>query len=277
MNIKLLKYSVLVFHILVAQTKPVSGYVLNTLGEPLSNVNITSNPSKSGTQTDQDGRFYFVVPITDHQLLFQYIVYETLRRNVVLFKNESKVILKETIIELDSLVVEENKIKQFDSDKEKNSVTYIDSENLVNKGATDLADGVYFDQSIILNETITGRKTLSIRGSASNELAIFYDGIRINRIGDPMVDLSVFPTSSFNGIEILKGSHESAMSSSGSINLIPNVIYRNNISFKQQFGTYDYGGYDGVGSLSFKNISANNIVGGNPTKLIKKRKIKYIK
>ena len=74
-------------------------------------------------------------------------------------------------------------------------------------------------------------KTLSIRGSASNELAIFYDGVRINRMGGPMVDLSVFPTSSFKGIEILKGSHESAMPSSGSINLIPYINYFNKFSF----------------------------------------------
>ena len=257
MKIHLLKYSIFLFHLISAQIKPVSGFVLNISGEPLSNVNITSNPSNLGTQTDIDGRFYIEIPISDHQLLFQYIGYESLKLNVVLFKNESKIILKETIIELDSLVVEENKIKKFDSDKEKNSVIYIDSKHLVNKGATDIADGIYFDQSIIINETIIGQKTLSLRGSTSNELAIFYDGIRINRIGDPSVDLSVFPTSSYKGIEILKGSHESAMSSSGSINLIPNVIYRNNICFKQQFGTYDYGGYDGIGSLSFKNISAN--------------------
>lgn len=257
MKINLIKLSILLLHLLGAQTKPVSGYVINTLGKPLSNVNITSNPSKSGTQTDQDGRFYFLIPVTDSQLLFQYIGYEDSKINVVLFKNKSKIILKETIIELDSLVVEEKKIKQFNSDKEKNSVFYIDSEDLTKKGATDLADGIYFDQSIILNETITGQKTISLRGSSSNELSIFYDGIQINRIGDPMMDLSVFPTSSIKGIEILKGSHESAISSSGSINLIPNVVFGNNISLKQQFGTYDYGGYDGVGSLSFRNISAN--------------------
>ena len=32
-----------------------------------------------------------------------------------------------------------------------------------------------------------------------------------------------------------------------------------------------------AGAVAVKNISANNIVGGNPAKLIKKRKIKYIK
>ena len=257
LKLKLLFLLVITSHYVLSQNKPITGYVFNDYGDALTGVNIISEPSKSGTQTNTDGQFSFFAPVNDRSLVFRYIGYEERRKNIVLFKNGDKIILKRALVVMDSLVVEENKIKHFDDKTEKNNISYIESQNLIQKGSSDLAEGIYFDQSVILNETINGRKTMSIRGSASNELTIFYDGVKINRLGDPIVDLSVFPTTSFTGVEILKGSHETALYSSGSINLIPKIEYRNSIFFKQQFGTYNYGGYDGVGSLGFKYASLN--------------------
>ena len=44
---------------------------------------------------------------------------------------------------------------------------------------------------------------------------------------------------------------------SGTINFIPKLSYDNTATFNQQFGTYNYGGYDGFGSLGFKYGTMN--------------------
>ena len=245
------------FHLIEAQEKPITGFVLNQMEQPLANVNIISQPSGAGTQTDSKGEFYFLIPIKDRSIKFEHVGYQKSVKNVILFKNTSVVIMKEKILQMDSLIVEIDKLTQFDKLNEKNNIVYIDSEKLSQRGSVDIGDALYFEQSIILNESINGHKSASVRASTSSELAYFYDGVRINRLGDPLLDLSMISTLGLTGIELLKGSHEDAISSSGSINLIPILSYKNSASFKQQFGTYDYGGYDGFGSIAFKYGTIN--------------------
>ena len=56
---------------------------------------------------------------------------------------------------------------------------------------------------------------------------------------------------------MVKGGHQKALSSSGTINFIPKISYFNSITYSQQFGTYNYGGYNIYGSLGNKYISIN--------------------
>ena len=102
-----------------------------------------------------------------------------------------------------------------------------------------------------------GQKTASIRASSPEELVYLYDGIRINTMGDPLLDLSLFSITGISSMELVKGGHEKALSSSGTINFIPKLSYNNSAVFNQQFGTYNYGGYDGFGSLGFKYGTVN--------------------
>jgi len=60
---------------------------------------------------------------------------------------------------------------------------------------------------------------------------------------------------------LVKGGHEKAPSSSGIINFIPKMSYGNSILFNQQFGTYNYGSYNGFGSLGFKYGTINSGMG----------------
>ena len=246
---------------LLSQTKPIEGLVVNEIGMHLASVNVVSHPSRTGTQSNTEGEFSFIIPVKDRKLSFNHVGYIPDTVNAILFKNGTTIILKEKVLEMDSLDVTAASRTQFDPFEEKNSVIHLDMEELSLRGFMDVGDALFSEQSILLNETMTGQKTASVRASTAEELVFLYDGIRINTMGDPLLDLSMFSTTGLSGMELVKGGHEKALSSSGTINFIPKMSYGNSALFNQQFGTYNYGSYNGFGSLGFKYATLNSGMG----------------
>ena len=165
------------------------------------------------------------------------------------------------VLELKPLDVTGAGREQFSPFETKNSVIILDTEELAVRGFVDIGDALFSEQSIVMNETMNGQKSISIRASTSEEMIYLYDGIRINTLGDPLLDLSIFSASGLSGIELVKGGHEKALSSSGTINFIPKLTYGSSASFTQQFGTYNYGGFDGFGSIGSSLVSLNGGIG----------------
>ena len=247
--------------ILLSQTKPIQGSVIDEKGEPLFNVNVVSKPSNTGTQSDDKGEFIFEIPIHDQQIILNHIGYEQETLNAILFKNGTRVTLTQKVVELKPLDVTGAGREQFSPFETKNSVIILDTEELAVRGFVDIGDALFSEQSIVMNETMNGQKSISVRASAPEEMIYLYDGIRINTLGDPLLDLSIFSASGFSGIELVKGGHEKALSSSGTINFIPKLTYGSSASFTQQFGTYNYGGFDGFGSIGSSLVSLNGGIG----------------
>jgi len=247
--------------ILLSQTKPIQGIVIDENGEPLFNVNVVSKPSDTGTQTDDKGEFIFEIPIGDQQIILDHIGYEQETLDAILFKNGTSVTLMPKVLELKPLDVTGAGREQFSPFETKNSVIILDTEELAVRGFVDIGDALFSEQSIVMNETMNGQKSISIRASAAEEMIYLYDGIRINTLGDPLLDLSIFSASGLSGLELVKGGHEKALSSSGTINFIPKLTYGSSASFTQQFGTYNYGGFDGFGSIGYSLVSLNAGIG----------------
>jgi len=247
--------------ILLSQTKPIQGSVIDEKGEPLFNVNVVSKPSNTGTQSDDKGEFIFEIPIHDQQIILDHIGYKQETLNAILFKNGTRVTLTQKVLELNPLDVTGAGREQFSPFETKNSVIILDTEELAVRGFVDIGDALFSEQSIVMNETMNGQKSISVRASAPEEMIYLYDGIRINTLGDPLLDLSIFSASGFSGIELVKGGHEKALSSSGTINFIPKLTYGSSASFTQQFGTYNYGGFDGFGSIGSSLVSLNGGIG----------------
>ena len=243
--------------ILLSQTKPIQGSVVDEKGEPLFNVNIVSKPSNTGTQSDDKGVFNFEIPIGDQQIILDHIGYKQETLDAILYRNGTSVALSPKILELKSLNVIGAGREQFDPYETKNSVIILDTEELAVRGFVDIGDALFSEQSIVMNETMNGQKSISVRASAPEEMIYLYDGIRINTLGDPLLDLSIFSASGLSGLELVKGGHEKALSSSGTINFIPKLTYGPSASFTQQFGTYNYGGFDGFGSIGSSLVSLN--------------------
>ena len=256
-------FSIILFfsNIVVSQSKPIQGNVNDEKGDPLFNVNVVSKPSNTGTQTDDKGEFTFEIPIGDRQIMLDHIGYEQETLDAILFKNGTSVTLTPKVLEMKPLDVTGAGREQFSPFETKNSVIILDTEEMAVRGFVDIGDALFSEQSIIMNETMNGQKSISVRASAHEEMIYLYDGIRINTLGDPLLDLSIFSTSGLSGIELVKGGHEKALSSSGTINFIPKLTYGSSASFTQQFGTYNYGGFDGFGSIGSSRVSLNGGIG----------------
>ena len=113
------------------------------------------------------------------------------------------------------------------------------------------------EETILLTESAYGQKSLSARASSKEEIVYLLDGVPINELGDPNVDISLYSSLGLSAIELVKGGHQKALSSSGTINFIPKISHFTSITYSQQFGTYNYGGYNIYGSLGNNYISIN--------------------
>tara|TARA_B110000495_G_scaffold76099_1_gene65259 strand:+ start:8893 stop:11013 length:2121 start_codon:yes stop_codon:yes gene_type:complete len=246
---------------LFSQTKPIQGKIIDEKGAPISDANIVSKPSETGTKTNPYGEFIFDIPIKDRLFIIKHIGFEPKKIDAIVFKNGTNISLISKVIELEPLDVTGKSRGQFELFESKNSVTHLETESLAVRGFTDIGDALFSEQSIVMDETLNGQKTISIRASSTAELIYLYDGVRINTLGNPLLDLSLFSASGISGIEIVKGGHEKALSSSGTINFIPKLTYGPSASFTQQFGTYNYGGFDAFGSLGFSRVSVNGGTG----------------
>ena len=243
---------------LFSQSRLIQGKILNQSKEKISSVNIISYPSKFGAQSDSTGRFNFTVLSSDKEIILDHIGYLKQRIDLDTFQNGTLIILNKKILDMDSLNVTADMRNLFNVFEGKNNIISLKVSELSQRGFTDLGDAMFLEQSVLLNETLNGQKHISIRASNSDELVILFDGIRINRMSDPLMDLGMFSENSLSGLELVKGPHEKGLSSSGTINLIPKLTYQNSFLFNQKFGTYNYGDYHILGSLGHKEIAINS-------------------
>jgi len=91
-----------------------------------------------------------------------------------------------------------------------------------------------------------GIKTVSVRGSTSEQVLVLLDGIRINSISNSQFDFSILPVGFIKKIEIAKGGNSSLYgtdATGGVINIVPisqKNISGNSISAETVFGSYNY-------------------------------------
>ena len=96
---KLIIFLLLLQTVVLSKTKPVKGYVVEENSNALVNVKIFSLPSKTSVVSNEDGLFSFSIPIRDRKLVLSKSGYHTDTLNVIFFKNNSIVTLKEVVVE----------------------------------------------------------------------------------------------------------------------------------------------------------------------------------
>ena len=84
----------------------------------------------------------------------------------------------------------------------------------------DIGDILMNEESVLINESSRGEKTISIRGARQEEMAFMYDGVPINNDGRKSLDLSLFYAGGLEEVEVVKGNHERALGSSGTITFL---------------------------------------------------------
>ena len=224
---------------------------------PIANVNVIVEPTKVGTMTNEIGQFTVDVTNKDLEIVFKHIGYDVKRISLDTFENGKIIELDPTVIHLKKLDVIGESRGEFDQFETENMLSELAAKDLIIRGYSDIADAIYNEETILVSETMTGRKTVSIRGARQDEMVFMYDGVKINNAGDTSMDLSIFNVGGLDGVEIVRGSHSGAVSSSGTINFIPSLPYRNSAGFHQRIGTYNTGNWQGSVSIGNDIITVN--------------------
>ena len=222
--------------------------------EPIENVNVYTSTNR-GTSTNNKGEFVFQIMQADSVLIFEHIGFNKFSQKIDQNERNISVYLKPKIITLSELnVLGQNEKGVFNEFETKNMMNNIAVKDASFRTYEDIGDILMNEESVLINESSRGEKTISIRGARQEEMAFMYDGVPINNEGRKSLDLSLFYAGGLEEVEVVKGNHESALGSSGTINFVPSVFYANSFSFFQRFGTYNTGNYNSSASIGNKYL-----------------------
>ena len=250
--------------VLKQQTR-VSGTVSDSLGNPLSGVNVAVKGTVRGVVTDQQGQFQ-IMASPNEELVFSLLGYQ--KQEVALAENNHlDVVLKLALSDLDEVVV-----VGYGTQKKINltgAVSQIDGKKLENRAVTNMGQAL---QGAVSNLNITstnggapgansafnvrGYTGFSSSGAALSQSPLFVvDGI-------PGVDINTININDVESISVLKDAASAAIYGSsapygviivttkqGNMGEKPTITYNNNIMLSQPINLPKY-----MRSIDFANL-----------------------
>ena len=222
--------------------------------DPIENVNVYTSASR-GTSTNNRGEFIFHVMEDDSVLIFEHIGFIKVFQKIDQNERNISVYLKPKIIILSELnVLGQNEKGVFNEFETKNMMNNIAVKDASFRTYEDIGDILMNEESVRIDESSRGEKTISIRGARQEEMVFMYDGVPINNDSRKALDLSMFYIGGLEEVEVVKGNHERALGASGTINFVPSVFNTNSFRFFQRFGTYNTGNYNSAASIGNKYL-----------------------
>jgi vitamin B12 transporter len=105
------------------------------------------------------------------------------------------------------------------------SVSVITSEEIAARGAKTVADAIKTATGVVVSDDgpVGAQKTVSIRGSTSNQVLVLVDGVRVNSALSGSVDLAQIPAESIDRIEVMRGGG-SALYGADAVGGVINII-----------------------------------------------------
>ncbi|MBC8345298.1 MAG: TonB-dependent receptor plug domain-containing protein [Candidatus Marinimicrobia bacterium] len=212
----------------------------------LNGVNITVENSDYGVSSDIQGNYTIDVSSfeTDQIVKFQHIGYEELFIRIDRLSNGPNVKLNPRVLQFETIETSADKRKPTIEKDLPQTVSIIQSDAFELRGFTDAGDLLATDQSVQIEESLSGRKTISIRSGNADDVLILYNGFRLNRSFDNVFDLSLIDMQNVEQIEIVKGGHSVLYGPdafSGVVNIVPKNAKDKWVKFSQQFGSYQSG------------------------------------
>ena len=174
--------SIIVLFISILNASLIKGKITTKYGEALGNANIVSLPSGKGAQSDNHGMFSLLISPLDRVIIVSHIGYAADTIQTLDIRDYITISLEEKSILMDSLKVESKKWGNKVYFSKKKLVTNLDIDNPAIRGSIDVGDALFSNFPVSINETMSGSKNISIRGSGDDELVFLYDGIRINNL-----------------------------------------------------------------------------------------------
>ncbi len=247
-------YIVLLFVVFGYSSPVISGKVvdINTNGG-VAGVHLIIIDSNTGTTADASG--YFNLEWSGNypvKVQASHIGYKS-REIIVLKPGNIWIGLKSNVLKGDEVVVIGE--KTFSGKEVSSGVEHIDLKNVTNQGVRDVSEAIDKMGSVVVSTSETGHQTISIRGANANEVAVFLDGIKMNRPIDGVADLSYIDINSLNSVEIIKGGN-GVLSGSGNFGGVVRLISKdpnnNSISISRNIGLTDERDQDLSGELNLR-------------------------
>ena len=239
----------------LGKTKPISGRVKSDSDTYLLNVRVESLPSKTTTKTDENGMFFFEIPIKDKRLTFDLNGFHPKEINVIPYKNDTVIELVK-IIEvnyLDSINTSIGFVVSRDGD---NKTSY-DMNDMLQRGLNRTESVVHWDKSIMVEKKMNGKKMFMIDGLPSNEMDVLFGGVKINNIEGPLNTLVPISDSGISEVIISKGGYSKFSASSESIHYLPIMNNENKLSINGYSNSDNNSEFDGFGAISLKKVTVN--------------------
>ncbi len=216
---------------------------------PIPGVNIYLASTGFGTTSDDDG--YFTLEITDPEegmrLIFEHVAFDTLILPIIDVINNDVFYLQPRIIQMPEITVEAEKESPDIIKDIPLAVSVVQAKQFEIQGYTDAGDLLKTEQSVQIDEQLTGEKKISIRAGNPEDVVIMYDGVKMNDIYDNTFDLSLVNLEDIKQVEIIKGSNTALYGPdafSGVVNFIPKSYRNYYIRASQRFGTYNSGDWN---------------------------------
>lgn len=235
---------------LFAQEQGIRGRLLSAHNkQPVSGVNIYIENAGIGTTSDAEGAFSLLYRKADSTstLILSHVAFDTLRISLLEARLHKVFYLIPHILPAHDIVVNSSILKSRLSDDLPHVLKIISAEEFDGRGFIDLGDLLSSDQAIQIKEDISGKKTLSMRGGNAEDVAIFYNGVRMNSSYDNVFDLEMLNIEDIQQVEILRGSNTALFGPegfSGIINIIPKHEQKYIARFTQKIGSYRSGDWN---------------------------------
>ncbi|MDZ7336109.1 MAG: TonB-dependent receptor [candidate division KSB1 bacterium] len=229
-----------------AQLLRISGTVrdINT-HHPISGVNISLMGTSWGTTTSPAGQFLLQIPagFATGRLRFQHISYYAADISIDSLRARPIISLRPRIIPLPPIEVigEAEKRSIAISRDLPQSLSLLDAKSFELRGFVDAGDYLARDVAIQVDETLSGKKSLSIRGGNADDVVVLYNGVKLNNLLDNTADLAQFSIDNLQRLEIIKGGNTALYGPeafSGVINIVPQIDEQYLARIQYRIGTY---------------------------------------
>lgn len=221
-------------------------------------VNIFIQGYPIGTSSEPDGRFSLAIPEVDSTaiLIFEHVGFDTLTLSLGEALNQNNYYMIPRLIQSPLITVQAPREMPKILRDIPQPYSIIQAKNFDVQGYVDAGDLLRTEQSIQVEEELSGKKTIAIRGGNADDVIILYNGIKLNSAYDNAFDLSLINLEDVRHVEIIRGSHSSlyaAEAFSGVVNIVPKMYRNYHIRFQQRLGTYASGDWSLQLNYTFKN------------------------
>jgi outer membrane cobalamin receptor len=180
-------------------------------------------------------------------VVFQHIAYFKKEIPLGILESQSNVELRPRVIPLRSVEVVEEGLPRLEIRKDlPQTVSVIEARNFEIRGYVDAGDLLRVDHSVQVEEELSGKKTVALRGGNADEVVVLFDGVKMNNAYDNTFDMSLIDLEDVQRFEVIKGSNTALYGPeafSGVINIVPKIEQDYNIRFQQRLGTYRSGNW----------------------------------